>query len=177
MVNRGAHSFTVLPGDGRGGFADPRRARKHVYQLSDGAVNDQPGPVVTADFHGTDGLNGLRAATADLAVLMQGRDEVWIYTNNGDGTFTLGQQIPVGRQSSGLSVIPGAGPGCSICSSGTRSATCCAWSGTATARSARGAGDRDAVSLDVLPGPGALTVLVANQRTTPSPSRCPPGTR
>src|SRR5205823_4050785 len=41
----------------------------------------------------------------DLVILMEDRDEVWIYTNNGDGTFTLGQQIAVGSQATGLTVV------------------------------------------------------------------------
>ena len=34
-----------------------------------------------------------------------------IFLNNGDGTFTRGQQIPAGSLATGLSVVPGSGPG------------------------------------------------------------------
>jgi hypothetical protein len=110
VVNRGAHSFTVLPNDGNGGFHDPQ-ADLTTSTSAGLAINEQPGPVVTADFHGTDGLDPRRSATGDLAILMEDRGEVWIYTNNGDGTFTLGQQIPVGSLATGLAVVRGRAPG------------------------------------------------------------------
>jgi len=109
VVNRGTPSFTVLPNDGSG-FSDPQSGLTTPTNAGS-LINDQPGPVVTADFHGSDGLDSHRAATGDLAILMEDRGEVWIYTNNGDGTFTLGQQIPVGSQATGLSVVPGSSSG------------------------------------------------------------------
>ena len=109
LVNRGTRGFTILPNDGSG-FGDPQSAL--TTSTNDGVtINSQAGPVVTADFHGADGLDSHRAANADLAILMQNRGEVWIYTNNGDGTFTLGQQIPVGSLAAGLSVVPGSKAG------------------------------------------------------------------
>ncbi len=101
VVNAGAHSFSVLPNDGNG-FGDPALAL--TTSTSGGlAVNNQPGAVVAGDFN--------RNGRLDLAVLMQDTGQVWIYTNNGNGTFTHTFTIPVGDEATGLSVVPGSGPG------------------------------------------------------------------
>ena len=51
----------------------------------------------------------------DLAVLTtrrpDGTSQVLIFPNNGDGTFTPGQQIPADSLATGLSVVPGSAPG------------------------------------------------------------------
>ena len=71
VVNRGAHSFSVLPNDGSGGFANPQAAL--TTSTSDGpVVNNQPGPVVAGDFHGP-------GQPLDLALLMEDRAEVWVF--------------------------------------------------------------------------------------------------
>jgi hypothetical protein len=102
VVNRGAHSFSVLPNDGNGGFADPQPIL--TTSTSDvSAINDQPGPVVAADFH--------RAGMDDVATLMKDRGEVWIYTNRGDGTFAHTFSIAVGSEATGLTLVPGSHPG------------------------------------------------------------------
>ena len=96
VVNRGAHSFTVLQNDGNGGFGNPQAALTTL--TSDGfAINDEAGPVVAGDFTG-DGK-------PDLAILMEDRGEVWIYTNEGDGVFTHTSSISAGASPTGLSVV------------------------------------------------------------------------
>jgi hypothetical protein len=102
VVNRGTHSFSVLPNDGTGGWGDPRAA----LTTSTGGrlhINDRPGPVVAGDFNQDGNL--------DLAILMEDAGEVWVYTGRSDGTFTQTSSIPVGGQVTGLSVVPGDGPG------------------------------------------------------------------
>ncbi len=102
VVDRGTHSFTVLPGDGHGGFLDPELAL--TTSTSDGLdINNEPGPMVAGDFN--------RDGTLDLAVLMEDTGQVWIYTGVGNGTFRHTFSIAVGDQATGLSVVPGNGPG------------------------------------------------------------------
>jgi hypothetical protein len=95
VVNRGAHSFSVLGNDG-GGFADPQP----TLTTSTGAgltLNDHPGPVVAGDFNG-DGK-------PDLAVLMEDRAEVWVYTGDGHGHFSHTFTIAAGTSPTGLSAV------------------------------------------------------------------------
>ncbi len=95
VVNRGADSFTVLPNDG-GGFADPQAAL--TTSVSAGLlVNDQAGPVVAGDFTG-DGR-------PDLAVLMEDRAEVWVYTADGGGRYHHTFSVAAGAAPTGLSVV------------------------------------------------------------------------
>jgi hypothetical protein len=102
VVNRGAHSFTVLPADGTGGFGQPQVAL--TTSTSGGAtISNQPGAVVAGDFN--------RDGKPDLAILTQDTGQVRIYTNNGDGTFTHTFTIAVGDNATGLSVVPGSRPG------------------------------------------------------------------
>ena len=128
MVNRGAYSFTVLPNDGNGGFSDP----------SAGSVTTStiPGsPSTTNPARSSPAISAGRTNRSISAILMENRDEVWIYLGHGDGTFTLGQQIPVGSLSTGpLAVGP---DGTDLLVGNTSSATSFAWSATATAPSRR----------------------------------------
>jgi hypothetical protein len=102
VVERGAHSFSVLGNDGSG-FANPQAAL--TTSTSDGLdVNNQPGPVVAGTFHGA-------AKPLDLAVLMEDRAEVWIYSNDGHGHFTHTFSIAAGAQPTGLSIVPNASTG------------------------------------------------------------------
>ena len=86
-VNQAADSFSVLRGDPDGGFSDPTGA----YTFPAG---DSPSSVVVGDFNG-DGHD-------DLAVLMEGTGEVWIYLGDGHGGFTHTSTIPVGNAPNGL---------------------------------------------------------------------------
>jgi hypothetical protein len=97
VVNRGAHSFTVLPNDSTGGFANPQPALTN--STNDGPeINEQPGQVVAGYFHGTH-------QPLDLAILMLDRAEVWIFTGNGDGTFRHTFTIAAGASPTGLNVV------------------------------------------------------------------------
>jgi hypothetical protein len=98
VVNRGAHSFSVLANDGQGGFANPTAAL--TTPTNDGTtINEQPGPVVAGDFN--------RDGKLDLAILVEDTAEVWVYRGNGDGTFTHPTNFvcKVGTQATELSVI------------------------------------------------------------------------
>ncbi len=78
VVNRGNHSFTILPGDGRGGFADPRVALTNLTSLGANTPG-APGPVIVRDFD--------HDGHPDVAILMTDTRQIWIYLNRGDGTF------------------------------------------------------------------------------------------
>ena len=107
VVNRGTDNLTVLANDGNGGFANPQADLS--TSLSDGLlVNDQPGPLVAGYF------NGL-GQPLDVAVLMEDRAQVWIYTGDGHGHFTHTATIDAGALPTGLSVGPGPFPAASIC--------------------------------------------------------------
>jgi hypothetical protein len=101
-VNRGAHSLSVLSADGEGGFGPPQLALT-TSTSGGGTINDQPGAVVAGDFN--------RDGRLDLAVLMQDTGQVWIYTNDGNGTFSHTFTIAAGDEATGLSVVPGSAPG------------------------------------------------------------------
>jgi hypothetical protein len=97
VVDRGTHSFSVLVNDGNGGFANPQPAL--TASTSDGqTINDRAGPIVAGYFQGT-------GKPLDLAILMEDSAEVWIYTGNGDGTFTHTSSINAGNLPTGLSVV------------------------------------------------------------------------
>jgi hypothetical protein len=91
VVNQGAHSFSVLPNDGSGGFADPQAAL--TTSTSDGlAVNNKPGPVVTFSIAaGTTptGLNVVRNPQTGFLDLLVGNPfgDVLRLRGRGDGTF------------------------------------------------------------------------------------------
>src|SRR5262249_18316634 len=96
VVNRGTHSFTVLLNDGTGGFSDPQAAL--TTSTSDGLqINDQPRPVAAGDFNGD--------RKPDLAIPMEDRAEVWIFTGDGHGHFTHTFSIAAGTSPTGLSVL------------------------------------------------------------------------
>jgi hypothetical protein len=155
VVNQAAHSFTVLPSDGDGGFSNPSPSL--TTSTSDGLVrNERPRAVVAGDFN--------RDGRLDLALLMEDTGQVWIYSGNGDGTFRHTSSIPVGDQATGLSDVPGSGPGLLDLLVGN---------GFGDALHLQGKGDGTfqisgkRVSLSVVPnllGPGEAGVLVGNQQ-------------
>jgi hypothetical protein len=102
VVNQNAHTFTVLPGTGTGGFSDPSIALT-TSTSSGSQINLRPGAIVAGDFN--------RDGKLDLAVLMEDTGGLWIYTGNGNGTFRHTFGIPVGAEATGLSLVPGDGPG------------------------------------------------------------------
>jgi hypothetical protein len=103
VVNRGADSFSVLTNDGNGGFANPQVSK--TTSTSDGSlVNAQPGAVVPGAFN-------TNSSNFDLAILMEDRGEVWIYTGNGNGTFTHTASYAVGDLPTGLTVVRGSALG------------------------------------------------------------------
>ena len=156
VVNRGAHSFSVLPNTGRGGFANPGLSL--TTSTSDGFdINDQPGAIVAGDFN--------RDGHQDLAVLMEDSGEVWIFRGNGDGTFEHSFTIPVGNQATGLELVPGA--------AGNGRLDLLVGNGFGDVLQLEGRGDGtfqirgNRVSLSVVPdllGPGQAGVLVGNQQ-------------
>src|SRR5262249_8410062 len=88
--------FALLRNDGSGGFSDPQPGL--TASTSDGStINNQPGPVVAGDFN-DDGK-------PDLAILMEDRDQVWIYTNDGHGHFTHTFSKAAGSLPTGLTVV------------------------------------------------------------------------
>ncbi len=102
VVDQDAHSFTLLSADGAGGLANPSLAL--TTSTSGGSrINNRPGAIVAGDFN--------RDGNLDLAVLIEDTGQVWIYTGNGHGTFQHTFSIPVGEEATGLSVVPGDGPG------------------------------------------------------------------
>jgi hypothetical protein len=155
VVNRGVHRLTLLSADGQGGLSDSSLALS--TSTSDGlAINNLPGAAVAGDFN--------RDGKLDLAVLMEDTGQVWIYSGNGDGSFRHTYTIPVGDQATGLSVIPGPGPGLLdlLVGNGFGDVLHLAGKGDGTFQIS---GNR--VSLSVVPnllGPGQAGVLVGNQQ-------------
>ena len=102
VVNRSAHDLTVLANDGAGGFSDPQAAL--ISSTSDGVqINEQPGPIVAGDFN--------RDGKLDVAVLMEDRAEVWIFSNDGHGHFTHTFSVAAGTLPTGLNVVRNAASG------------------------------------------------------------------
>jgi hypothetical protein len=94
VVNRGSHSFTLLPDQGQRTFTNP--LPENTYTTS-----AQPGQAVSFQLPGD--------KLPSLAILMEDLGQIWIYRNNGDGTFATPSQangavIAVGDSASGLSV-------------------------------------------------------------------------
>jgi hypothetical protein len=166
LVNQGTHSFTVLSGDGNGGFADPTFVL--TTSTSEGSeINARPGAIVTGDFN--------RDGKLDLAVLMEDTGEIWIYSGSGNGTFHHTFTIPVGAEATGLSIVPGNGPGLLNLLVGN---------GYGDVLMLQGKGDGtfqiqgSRVSLSVVPnllGPGEAGVLVGNQQNNRVTIQAPSG--
>ncbi len=153
VLNQATHSFTVLVGDGSGGFGAPQLGL--TTSTSDGfAVNELPLAMVAGNFT----LGG----STDLAVLMEDTGQIWIYTGNGNGTFSHTFTIPVGDEATGLTEVP-AGNGLFdlLVGNGYGDVLILDGKGNGTFQIA---GSR--VSLSVVPnllGPGEAGVLVGDQ--------------
>jgi FG-GAP-like repeat/Bacterial pre-peptidase C-terminal domain/FG-GAP repeat len=155
VLDQATHSFTLMVGDGSGGFFSPGQGL--TTSTSDGfSVNDRPIAIVSGDFK--------KGGSTDLAVLMEDTGEIWIYTNNSNGTFQHTFSIPVGEEATGLTVVKGNGQGLFNLLVGNRF-------GDVLILVGRGdgtfqiAGSR--VSISVVPdllGPGQAGVLVGDQK-------------
>ncbi len=154
VVDRGTHTITLLPGDDNGGFLAPELSM--TTSTSDGFhINNDPGAMVAGAFD--------RNGPMDLAVLMEDTGQVWIYTPVGNGTFRHTFSIAVGEDATGLSLVPGNGPGLLDLVVGNTF-------GDVLILDGKGDGTFQisgaAVSLSVVPnllGAGEAGVLVANQ--------------
>jgi hypothetical protein len=103
VEDAGAHTISILARDAQGSFGNPTAAL--TFSTDNGAtLTAPPGPMVAGDFTNKLPNNSL----TDLAVLMQGTGQVCIYTNLGNGTFTLEQIIQVGATATSLAVVPSA---------------------------------------------------------------------
>ena len=166
VVNQDAHSFTLLTGDGNGGFANP--AGSLTTLTSDGlSLNERPGAIVAGDFN--------RDGNLDLAVLMEDTGEIWIYSGSGNGTFRHTFSIPVGDEATGLSLVKGDGPGLLdlLVGNGYGDVLVLDGKGDGTFQIQ---GSR--VSLSVVPnllGPGQAGVLVGNQQNNRVTIQAPTG--
>jgi hypothetical protein len=166
VVNQDAHSFTVLAGNGNGGFANP--ASVLATSSSDGSqINALPGPIVAGDFN--------RDGRLDVAVLMEDSGKLWIYSGSGNGAFRHTFSIPVGAEATGLSVYPGSAPGLwnLLVGNGFGDVLILEGKGDGTFQIQ---GSR--VSLSVVPdllGPGQAGVLVGNQRDNRVTIQAPSG--
>ena len=90
VVNRNAKSFTLLPSLGQGRFADPQDGATYF------PTSDQPDQIVALTLPGD--------TLASVAVLMEDIGQIWIYRNNGNGTFASPVKIDAGNDPTGFSV-------------------------------------------------------------------------
>jgi len=89
LVNLGDESFSLLPAQGPGRFATPQLADTYL-------TSNRPGQAVSLTLPGD--------SLASVAVLMEDLGQVWIYRNNGDGTFAAPTVVDAGNDPSGFSV-------------------------------------------------------------------------
>ena len=175
-VDREPHAIIVLPNDGPGGFGDQSAAL--MTSTTGGlAVNADPGPAVAGDFHATDGLDGSRTGKEDIAVLREDTSEVWVFTNNGDGTFQHTFSIKVGSSATGLSLASGPTPGLFDLLVGDRSGDILTLVGNGSGgfQALSLTGDRAPIAVQTVNGTGTPVALVgnqiANQVTVQSPQK------
>jgi hypothetical protein len=89
LLNRGAQSFTLFANLGQGNFGDPQAASTYL-------TGDQPGEVACLTLPGDQ--------RPSVAVLMRDLNQIWLYRNNGDGTFAAPVKIDAGNSPTGFSV-------------------------------------------------------------------------
>jgi hypothetical protein len=91
VLNQGARSFTLLPNQGQGRFTDPQTGNTYDFptsvQSSQAARLTLPGDTLPS-----------------VAILMEDLSQIWIYRNNGHGTFAPPLKIDAGNDPSGFSV-------------------------------------------------------------------------
>jgi hypothetical protein len=165
VLNQAAHSFTVLIGDGTGGFLSPEAAL--TTSTSEGlSINERPIAIVAGDFN--------KGGSTDLAVLMEDTGEIWIYTGNGNGAFQHTFSIAVGDEATGLTEV----------SAGNGLVNLVVGNGFGDVLVLDGKGDGtfqiagNKVSLSVVPnllGPGEAGVLVGDQQNDRVTVQAPSG--
>ena len=96
-INSGSDSFTLLSGDGQGGFLNPQPALTVFTDASPTAV--VAGHFITGD------------PNLDLAVLSGGSDDITIYRSDGHGGFTKIFTVNAGNHPTGLAVDDVSRPG------------------------------------------------------------------
>src|SRR5262249_37894556 len=104
---------------------------------------------------------------SDLAVLIEDRGEVWTWTGNGDGTFAHRSSIAAGPGATGLTLVPGEGPGLFDLLVGNEFGDVLRLVGQGDGNFAPPppfSGDRVALRVEDLDGNGRPDVLVANQQ-------------
>jgi hypothetical protein len=109
ILDNGTDSISVLPGDSSGGFVNPQASLAFSSDNNNLLENPSPvGPVVAGTFNQNSNLTDLAVLMAPLLLT---QDEVAIYTNQGNGTFSQTETIGVTGQASGLNLVPGSAPG------------------------------------------------------------------
>jgi hypothetical protein len=90
VLNRGAESFSLLSALGGGLFASPEP--ENTY-----ATSARPGAIAAVTLPGD--------TLPSVAVLMEDLGQIWLYRNQGDGTFAPPVKFNAGIDPSGLSVV------------------------------------------------------------------------
>ena len=90
VLNQNAKSFTLLPGLGQGSFGNPQIGNTYF------PTSAQAGQVVCLTIPGD--------TLPSVALLMEDLNQIWIYRNNGDGTFAQPTVIDAGNAPTSFSV-------------------------------------------------------------------------
>src|SRR5207248_659927 len=94
VVNRGDKSFTLLPNRGLGRFAEPQPGDSYPTDGEPGQVVGLVIPVAT----------GPSLPVLSVAILMEDVGQIWVYRNNGDGTFAPPTKVDAGNAPRGFAV-------------------------------------------------------------------------
>ena len=92
-LNQNAKSFTLLPNLGQGSFGNPQVSNAYF------PTSAQASQIVSLTLPGD--------TLPSVAILMEDLNQIWIYRNNGDGTFAQPNVINAGNAPTGLSVVGG----------------------------------------------------------------------